>query len=217
MSVCTRQPVRESTDPGPGKKLKRRLEDLEARAASTSPSPPHQHQELPASQAFEARLPQEYSHSHSATDSDSSYVSPELLSAGYYGDVPANGQQPTYFEQYPKEASVSRHGQWSCPPLEQAIYPAHSETSYPELPAASSAGLPMHAQYLPLMAPSLPEMTRPGSLAGDEALIYDECGYANHYAGHCGGVTELGYAPSQLDQGSNGHVKLPRGYPRKFH
>ncbi|KAJ9651864.1 hypothetical protein H2201_009254, partial [Coniosporium apollinis] len=119
------------------KKLKKRLEDLERRVASSSASPEQTPAELDRSHSQSRDAAREYS-AETPVIPDQGQQTPELCYSQYSG---VNGDRSTFVQQYPRQTSPS-------PPLfSYATHPAADATTYSPFPWDSSY------QSLPATAP----------------------------------------------------------------
>ncbi|KAJ9654335.1 hypothetical protein H2201_009020 [Coniosporium apollinis] len=164
------------------KKLKRRLEDLERRAASSSASPEQRPAELDRSpsQPHDAR---ELSAEAPETP-DQGRRTPERCYSQYCG---VNDDRSTFAPQYSRQMSLS-------PPLfSYATYPAANATTYPPFPYRSTyQSLPVttpeyspYPSYLPVVSsdysadfPAMTPALKPGKYVGEEMSPFS-MSYAN--------------------------------------
>ncbi|KAI9722353.1 MAG: hypothetical protein M1812_001825 [Candelaria pacifica] len=195
------------------KKLKRRLEDLERRAASASASPPQMHEELDTTQS-------EY---HEDGHIDGHYLpltdvselerqqSPELGSNQY---MPHHEDRNAMFtHQYTRQLSTSP------PPLSYSTYPTSEHIVYPSYPQhtphhampLTSAELPLHAHYLPPLPTMLPSMSSCSSSIKQEG-IYAEEEMMNPFNMSYGSMAGMDIPTSQPYHDSNPHVTLPNDF-----
>ena len=125
-----------------GKKLKKRLEDLERRAGSSSASPEQRHEELPetivASQASQGSAQRQRStSSHIRRDR-----TPDVLAQQY---VLPSDDRNMFSQQYTRQLSTSP------PPFgSYASMPSTESTAYASYPSYCGTGMdmPMYPQYL---------------------------------------------------------------------
>ncbi|KAI9886531.1 MAG: casein kinase 2 regulatory subunit [Watsoniomyces obsoletus] len=176
------------------KKLKKKLEELEARANSAPPSPPEMHQELDgmnngaASAATTATMatmenglapPSHYgSQAMGSPDSTGRYISPELLSSGYFPeDCSDEDRRILLSEPYPSDLASSGGpgpSYWPYPAHDPALYPSSSTDP---ATAASYGGL--HHPHASLATqgqyflPSMPATTGPHGMIKTEPSSFD--------------------------------------------
>ena len=148
-----------------GKKIKRRLEDLERRAGSSSASPEQSHAELapileskPANQRDEESLRKQRSKQESS--SRNSRRSPETFSHSYPMIKTERSQSPPY--QYGRELSISpppSYGySYSLPePVVHAPYPQHAPFNTLPAPYPDYSGQPQYLPPIPTTLPSMPQ------------------------------------------------------------
>ncbi|EON61200.1 hypothetical protein W97_00412 [Coniosporium apollinis CBS 100218] len=153
------------------KKLKKRLEDLERRAASSSASPEQTPAELDRSHSRSRDDARE--HSVEASDiTDRGRRTPELCYSQYSG---VTDDRSTYAQHYSRQMSAS-------PPLfsyatypDGTTYPPYSQHStYQSLPVTTSE-YPNYGNYLPVLSSEYPavysgtmQALKPGKYAGEE-------------------------------------------------
>jgi len=160
------------------KKLKRRLEELERRAASTSASPPQSHGEIGQSYNQHPDDGQTLETATAASEEVdfSRHLSPETHHGHY---LPAQEERPTMFShQYTRQLSTSPPPfTYSYPtpePVTYAPYPQH--TAYHSIPI-STTDLPIHSHFLPHIPPHMTDImsSHDGSmkegLYGEDDLI----------------------------------------------
>lgn len=140
------QVLHPSSNSCPGKKLKKRLEDLERRAGSSSASPEQRHEELPNADAIP-------SNSSSSTQRKSSHGSrrertPDVLTQQY---VLPSDDRGMFSQQYTRQLSTSPppFSYASIPSAEGVSYPAYTAASYCGMPT-TGAEVPLYPQYLPM-------------------------------------------------------------------
>ncbi len=193
-----------------GKKLKRRLEDLERRAASASASPPQMHEELDGTRSEH----QEEGHmdEHYLTMTNGSEMnrqqSPEHLSSHYNSHH--EDRNAMFTHQYTRQLSTSP------PPLSYSTFPASEHIVYPSYPQhtphhampLTSAELPLHAHYLPPLPTTLPSMSSYSGSIKQEGLYVEE-EMMNPFNMSYGSMAGMDIPTSQPYQDSNPHVTLP--------
>lgn len=161
-----------------GKKLKKRLEDLERRAGSSSASPEQRHEELPNADSIP-------SISSSSSQRKSSHSSrrertPDLLTQQY---VLPSDDRGMFSQQYTRQLSTSPppFSYASIPSAEGVSYPAYSTASYCGIPS-TGAEVPLYPQYLPIQQTyGVPTMTSPPikqEFYGDEEMNPFSMSYA---------------------------------------
>ncbi|KAK5017553.1 hypothetical protein LTR39_001483 [Cryomyces antarcticus] len=147
-----------------GKKLKKRLEDLERRAASSSASPEQSHEELERSCSQPRDDGSQQSHPSYSSDGShlDRHMSPELSQNHFYLSQDDRGM---FSHQYTRQLSTSP------PPFSYATYPeTHTYSPYPHhtayhgFPTVSSESS-MFTSYLPPLptnySTTLPSMIHP--------------------------------------------------------
>ncbi|KAI9819855.1 MAG: hypothetical protein M1827_006424 [Pycnora praestabilis] len=191
------------------KKLKRRLEDLERRAASASASPPQMHPQI-------SRQNSENSDdSHSSTGSmmddgldDDRHISPELLSNHYLPSL--DDRNSAFSNQFSRSMSTSP------PPFAYSPYQGTEPTLYSPYPQhtphhsipITSAEIPMHAHYLPPLPTTLPSMSTYSTPMKNENIYAEEelmSPFSISYASMAG----IDIPPSHSYPESNINVMLP--------
>ena len=145
-----------------GKKLKKRLEDLERRAGSSSASPEQRHEELAVP---ETSSPEQSSESGSRRQRSSSNQlrrdrTPEVLAQQY---VLPSDDRAMFSQQYTRQLSTSP------PPFSYATVPSNDTTSYTNyaqttqyysMPGGRS-DMALYPQYYPTYQHVVPSMTTP--------------------------------------------------------
>lgn len=193
-----------------GKKLKKRLEDLERRAASSSASP----EQKPAELRRPTRSPRQEFPSPASSESEYGRRTPELQN--HYG-APTE-ERGMFSHQYTRQLSTSP------PPFSYSTYPAPDTAAY-SMPYSSSHGpyhtiattttseMPVYSHYLPPLtstyqsAGTLPSLVHPM-----KSEYYDDNEISPFGAGY---ATMAGVEippPHHYSEGDP-HVKLP--LPRK--
>jgi hypothetical protein len=196
-----------STDSLVGKKLKKRLEDLERRAASSSASPEQKPAEL---QQPTNRSPRQEFPSPASSDSEFGRRTPEMQS--YH--IPAPEERGMFSHQYTRQLSTSP------PPFSYSTYPAPdtaaytvpyaaSTAPYHSIPTTTTPEMPMYTPYLPPLSSAYPT-TLPSLVHPMKSEYYAEdispfgVGYSA-----MAGLEEIHH---HAYPESDAHVKLP---PRK--
>ncbi|KAI9782403.1 MAG: hypothetical protein M1816_001901 [Peltula sp. TS41687] len=207
------------------KKQKKRLEDAEARAASAQHSPQAMHQELESSssQASDGSMPPDHLAPYSTLESTSPrYISPDYLSPAYYPDEgPEAERQAMYADHYGSEMGApSPHmSSWSYPASTQSMYSSSSDASHygalphayghhpphghMSLPTSTGAGMSIPGHYLPSTSGTIPALTKPGSLAEDQATIYVENDLTNPYGMNYAFMASMDMCTSPFDPENN--------------
>ncbi|KAF2813216.1 uncharacterized protein BDZ99DRAFT_460500 [Mytilinidion resinicola] len=185
------------------KKLKKRLEDLERRAASSSASPEQQPAELDRSHS----QPREEFHSPSSSDSvdhqEYGRRTPEMQNQY----LPHHEERGMFSHQYTRQLSTSP------PPFSYSTYPAPDAVSYAPyapaysgLPATTAPEMPMYSPYLPPLSSAypttLPSLVHP--MKGDFYGEDDISPFSMSYATMAG--IEI---PAPHSYVSDAHVRLP--------
>ena len=153
-----------SSDLRPGKKLKKRLEDLEARARSSSGSPEQRHEELAQTEAVSEHAT---SIGNQRQRSNSNQIrrdrTPETVHQHY---VLPSDDRSMFSQQYTRQMSTSPppFSYGTLPSSESASYPTYSQTaSYCAVPG--SMEMQYYPHYLPPIQQSyqhiVPSMTSP--------------------------------------------------------
>lgn len=171
-----------------GKKLKRRLEDLERRAASASASPEQSHEELEQGKTEqpEASRPQD-SHAHTQSHGDGHW-------GGARGSLPTNEcyshdeRSSLFTQRSTRQLSTSPPPVFSYPPYpypETYGQPTYSQHSVYHSVPAPYGDLSMHGQYLeplpstlPAMGPANPAAKRRSAFAEEDILSPFSVSYA---------------------------------------
>jgi len=153
-----------------GKKLKRRLEDLERRAGSSSASPPEVHAQL--KQPTKKHQTNNYKAPATLTSSNASRpkLSPRVLSRNQYTPPMHNDEDPLFSTDFDRDGSHTPplFAYHSYPPPEESIYPPYPTTqSY--RPAATL--LPTTSSFSEYLTPA--PMSLPSMMHFNEALKRD--------------------------------------------
>ncbi|KAF2739829.1 hypothetical protein EJ04DRAFT_508292 [Polyplosphaeria fusca] len=189
------------------KKLKKRLEDLERRAASSSASPEQKPAQL---QQPSNRSPRQEFPSPASSDSEFGRRTPEMQS--YH--IPPPEERGMFSHQYTRQLSTSP------PPFSYSTYPAPDTAAYAVPYAASTApyhsiastatpDMPIYTPYLPPLSSAYPT-TLPSLVHPMKSEYYAEdiSPFGVGYSAMAG----LEDIPHHAYPESNAHVKLP---PRK--
>ncbi|KAI9862512.1 MAG: hypothetical protein M1813_004364 [Trichoglossum hirsutum] len=199
------------------KKLKRRLEDLERRAASASASPPQMHGEIAKPSRQNSEDSGSSDHSILAESSDVEplhrHISPELLSSGHYNTPPHDSRSDMYPQDYSRSESPSP------PPFVYSMYPAPDQIVYPPypqhtphhtLPAGTSASVPLQAHYLPPIPTTLPSMSGSYGLSMKHDGTFSEEDTMSPFGMSFAAMAGMEIPTSQSYQAPNLHVILPQ-------
>jgi len=194
-----------------GKKLKRRLEDLERRAASASASPEQSHAELdyPSPGHSDGGNSEKRPRMTSNKDEYNRQKSQEPAPHHY---LPTHDDRGMFSQQYRRQLSTSPPPSFSFSPYSipdavmYAPYPQH--TAYHTMPAPHS-DLAARGQYLPPLPPNLPSMLplhngpmKPDSLfAEDDLMSPFGMGFTS--------VAGIDFSTGQSYEDSNAHVEYP--------
>lgn len=187
------------------KKLKKRLEDLERRAASSSASPEQKPAELQPTQ----RSPRQPFPSPSSSESDFGRRTPEIQSY-------AVEDRSMFSHQY-----TDRQLSTSPPPFSYSAYPTPESAAYPAVPYTTTA--PYHSipttiatdmpnyHYLPPLtsAYQLPSLTAQPM----KSEYYQDDDIANPFASGYQLMNSMEIPPPHAYPASDAHVKLPRKSP----
>jgi len=177
-------------DMSTGKKIKRRLEDLERRAGSSSASPEQSHAELAPmidSKPIHQRNEENVKKQRSKQDPSSRNRrrSPDTLSHLYPSVKTERSISPPY--QYGREISVSpppSYGySYSLPePAIHAPYPQHAPFNTLPAPYPDYSGQPQYLPPLPTSLPSMPQYalgpSKNNGYLDDDILSQYDSGYA---------------------------------------
>jgi len=196
------------------KKLKRRLEDLERRAASASASPEQTHEELEQSNSDHSDESQTRGRAPSSSNASEGdrHISPELLSNDYSHAHEDRGAM--FSHQCTRQLSASpppvfSYSSYPFPePYIHTPYPQH--TAYHTMPAPYSE-LSMQSQYLPPLPSALPGMlASTASMKRDSVFSEDDIlsPFSMSYASMAG----IDIPTTQSYQDSNAHVNLSDSY-----
>ena len=210
-TVSTRTPPKQArqgsvnTDRYSGKKLKKRLEDLERRAASSSASPEQRPAELDRSNS----QPREEFSSSSSTESvdhqEYGRRTPEIQNQY----LPHHEERGMFSHQYTRQLSTSP------PPFSYSTYPAPDTAAYAPyaqhaayhtLPTTTTPDMPMYTPYLPPLSSAypttLPSLVHP--MKGDFYAEDEISPFSMSYATMAG--IDI---PAPHYQDSDAQVKLP--------
>jgi hypothetical protein len=194
-----------NTDRYSGKKLKKRLEDLERRAASSSASPEQRPAELDRSNS----QPREEFSSSSSTESvdhqEYGRRTPEIQNQY----LPHHEERGMFSHQYTRQLSTSP------PPFSYSTYPAPDAAAYAPyaqhaayhtLPTTTTPDMPMYTPYLPPLSSAypttLPSLVHP--MKGDFYAEDEISPFSMSYATMAG--IDI---PAPHYQDSDAQVKLP--------
>lgn len=149
----------------PGKKLKRRLEDLERRAGSTSESPEQSH---------EYEVEDNYHHRRSSDDLENSarQISPEIISGSRYTPPTHYDDDALYSQNYARERSQTPPSftYHTYPPQGDSIlYPPYQQSTHPMIAHTQAES---YSDYLTPV--TLPGMMMYGSLIKQEPLHMED-------------------------------------------
>ncbi|KAF1994076.1 hypothetical protein P154DRAFT_527320 [Amniculicola lignicola CBS 123094] len=194
------------------KKLKKRLEDLERRAASSSASP----EQKPAELQPPSRSPRQEFPSPSSSESDYSRRTPEI--PGHYISPP--DERGMFAHQYTRQLSTSP------PPFSYSTYPAPDAVAYTapyaathapyhSIPATTTSEYPIFPTYLPPLSSAydntLPSLVHPmkSEYYADNEISPFGVGYAT--------MAGIDIPPPHTYADSDAHVKLPLRKPYYAH
>ncbi|OCK83269.1 hypothetical protein K432DRAFT_379659 [Lepidopterella palustris CBS 459.81] len=189
------------------KKLKKRLEDLERRAASSSASPEQRPAELDRSNS---QPREEYPSPNSATDSgdhhDYGRRTPELQNQY----LPHHEERAMFSHQYTRQLSTSPppFSYSTYPPPDAAAYAPYAQhAAFHTLPTTTTADLPIYSPYLPPLSSAypttLPSLVHPmkGDFYGEDEISPFSMSYAT--------MAGIEIPATHSYQDSDVHVKLP--------
>lgn len=158
------------------KKLKRRLEDLERRAASSSASPEQSHEELDNSHSdhSESSVSSRTLSESSAGTEVTRTMSPEVLTVDSFSSPEERGS--LFGQQCTRQLSTSpppifSYGSYAFPEQSYQSYPQH--TAYHSLPAPYSGDYTYSNQYLPPLTATLPTMP-PSTMSMKRDALFPE-------------------------------------------
>ena len=218
-----------------GKKLKKKLEDLEARAASAPPSPPELHKELDRAggggKTVEAGINHMYARPYGSPEPAPRYISPGLLSPGLIKDECADDDNNSHllFDLYSTApssvspqplSSSSSSSYWPYAVQDPTAYPVSCEAaagyaalSATAMPTTQAGPYHSHAPYLPPMTPAVAVPVKPGSLPADQPGIYAPSDLLRPY-GMNETIMALDMHIAHMEPDSNHQVNLSRAYRR---
>ena len=190
-----------------GKKLKKRLEDLERRAASSSASP----EQKPAELQPPTRSPRQEFPSPASSESEYGRRTPEIQ--GHY--IPPPEERGMFSHQYTRQLSTSP------PPFSYSTYPAPDTAGYSgpyatthapyhSIPVTTTPEMPVYGTYLPPLSSAypttLPSLVHPmkSDYYAEEEISPFGVGYAT--------MAGIEIPPPHPYSDADPHVKLP---PRK--
>lgn len=201
-------------DEGTGKKIKKRLEDLERRAGSSSASPEQCHAELapmiesrPIHQRHDESVKRQ--RSKPVSSSRNRRRSPELLSHPHPPVKTERSTSPTY--QYGREFSISPPPSYGYShtlpePVSYPPYPQHAPFNTLPAPYPDYSRQPQYLPPLPTTLPSMPQYdlgpSKGNGYLDDDILEQYDTGYAPF------GSMDLPMQ-QQSYSGSNVHVNYP--------
>lgn len=196
-----------------GKKLKRRLEDLERRAGSPSSSPPEQHTDLDRSSSeHDDDAAHYFRHDTLVDDMDSSLShaeDPKHLMSQHYYNTPMASDEDIYIPKYEREMTHT------LPPLSFHVsYPAPDDTSYLPYPHLQThRPMPMSssdfsAAYMPHVPVTLPSMMLYSDANSRESLMGEDDSMSSFGMGYS--AMDIHHANSYA--GSSHHVIPPSSF-----
>jgi hypothetical protein len=194
------------------KKLKKRLEDLERRAASSSASP----EQKPAELQRPTRSPRQNFPSPASSESEYGRRTPELQN--HYVTPPE--ERGMFSHQYTRQLSTSP------PPFSYSTYPAPDTAAYSapyaashgpyhSIPTTTTPEMPVYAPYLPPLSSAYPT-TLPSLVHPMKSEYYDDNEISPFGVGY---ATMAGQeiSPPHYYSESDPHVKLPLRKPYYAH
>lgn len=194
-----------------GKKLKRRLEDLERRAASASASPEQSHAELdyPTSGHCEEVNTEKRLR---VTSSKAEYSRQRSQEPPTHHYLPMHDDRGMFSQQYTRQLSASPPPSFSFSsyPIPDAVmyapYPQH--TAYHTMPASHS-DLATRGQYLPPLPSNLPSMMplHHGSIKHESLFADDDM--MSPFGINFTSVAGIDISTAQSYEDSNAHVEYP--------
>lgn len=198
----------------PGKKLKRRLEDLERRAASTSASPEQAYQELarPEESATGEKRGQSSRAPSTITSRRRQRQSPEPMSKDFR--LSPEDRTTTVGQRFTRELSASPPPLFTFstyPPSEPLYYNDYSQTSSPPVPAPYY-DMSYHHQYNASLHSTLPTMPTSTDGIKQENLFSDDdllSPFNMNYAS----ISGLGVNTSRAYSDAGAHVNYPNFFP----
>lgn len=214
-----------------GKKLKRRLEDLERRAASSSASPEQSHAEpeqpKPASKSQSSRSSTSSGRSKQSSKTNNHWGAPENemgMQPGAYGGLQEDrsmfGQQstrqlstsppPFFYPSYPSYSDPYGQSNYSSQPA----HPHHPYHTIPQAQYGDLASLPAH--HLDPLPHSLPAATSAGKRLGgypDDEVLNPLCiNYAS-----MAGIDMSATTPHQHQQQQHPHRRHTHSHSHSHH
>ncbi|KAI9735272.1 MAG: hypothetical protein M1834_001863 [Cirrosporium novae-zelandiae] len=193
-----------------GKKLKRRLEDLEKRAASRSASPeqPQEHAQVEQTRQLPKGSRRTSKRSRSTNGSDTSdQTSPQPYTTG----VPFQDDGSSLYPQYGRQPSTSPPVtlSYSSPFPEPISHPYPQHTPYHTMPA-SYTDFSYQAQYPATMSMpvTLPSITSPPHEPSKGDSLFGEGDMFSPYSGY-GSLGALDFSAPQPYRDFEAHVNTP--------
>ncbi|KAI4127540.1 MAG: hypothetical protein LQ347_004553 [Umbilicaria vellea] len=185
------------------KKLKRRLEDLERRAASSSASPEQSHAELvPQYQNREQN--REYQAKQLSRSRRESPASPP---AQYYGERSNIFSRQQTRQSSPSSPPTLTYSSYPPPePIVHAPYPQHAPTYSLPAPYPDFSGQPVYLPPLPVTLPSMPPYET--CTSKNDPFFTDEDMAGSFSLGY-GSLGGMGHSVTQSYQESEAHVNTP--------
>ncbi|MCJ1304979.1 hypothetical protein MMC08_007792 [Hypocenomyce scalaris] len=191
------------TDLEIGKKLKRRLEDLERRAGSSSASPEQSHSEL-VPQYQDREQDRDYQSKQRSRDQRESPVSP---STQYHSE-----RSTMFSRQHTRQMSASpppalTYSSYPPPePFVHAPYPQHAPTY--SLPALFP-DLPGQSLYLPPLPVTLPSLSPYETCSSKNDPFFTDEDMVGSFSMSYGSMGGMSHAATQSYQDSDAHVNIP--------
>lgn len=197
----------------PGKKIKRRLEDLERRAGSSSASPEQSHAVLvppvqPRRKTDEGVKRQKSRSERPGKDRKTSSDMPSNSSGSGKDD-----RSGIYFREYPRDVSRSPPPafSYSCPLPDPAIQAPYPQNAPFNAGPGHFADFPPQPLYLPPLPVTLPSMSSfDPAYVKSESLFCDEDMFGQFNMGYSS-LTGMEIPAGQMYQESNVHVSIPKG------
>jgi len=194
-----------------GKKLKRRLEDLERRAGSSSASPEQSHAEIvPVHQNRQREDEGKRRRVKTENSAPNQGRSPNLHSVP--SSSPRDDPSSMFSRQYTRQRSVSPPPSFTYsypapdPPI-HAPYPQHAPFISLPAPYSDYQGQPL---YLPPLPVTLPSMSSYDNVASKPGNPYTEDDFASHFSmNYSASMNGIEVPTSQSYADSNSYVNNP--------
>ena len=200
-----------------GKKIKRRLEDLEKRAVSSSPSPEQTYAELSSASNANSRRGstsrrQTMKHEEHSQQTRKQVLEPLVTPYSSFDDAHDDLSPPHYRRDLSMSPPDVMSYSYSLPdPTTHSTY-SH-QPPFNALPPPSLE-YPGHSMYLPSLPTTLPAMTPYGPSPGKNSSLFDDGDIMNQYSVNYTPFTSMELPMQQSYQDSNLNVNIPDRYFR---